>query len=120
MDLKHIELELESKKENNTNENVAIKYDSDKPRYDLIPAEFLDSIARVLAYGAKKYSDRNWEKGFNYGRPYAALQRHLWAWWGGEDSDPETGESHLAHAACCLAMLVALKQRGTGVDDRKL
>jgi len=53
-----------------------------------------------------------------WGRPYAALRRHMAAWWSGEDNDPETGLSHLSHAACCLAFLVAYEARGVGNDDR--
>lgn len=94
------------------------KDDNDKPRYDLLPPEALDALARVLTFGAEKYEDRNWEKGMRWGRPYAALQRHLWAWWGGENTDPETGESHLAHAMCCVAFLLAYESRSTGEDDR--
>ena len=34
-------------------------------------------------------------------RYYDAMQRHIDAWWQGEQKDPETGEHHLAHAICC-------------------
>lgn len=32
--------------------------------------------------------------------------RHLTAWWGGEKSDPESGEHHLAHLGCCVIFLL--------------
>ena len=44
--------------------------------------------------------------------------RHMWAWWRGETADPETGASHLHHAACCLAFLIAYEERKAGTDDR--
>jgi len=94
------------------------KYDQGKTRYDLLPPELLEETAKILTFGADKYGPRNWEKGFDWSRPYAALQRHLWAWWSGEDTDPETGESHLAHAACCVAFLITFEQRDVGHDDR--
>lgn len=94
------------------------KNDQDKPRYDLLPPELLRDTAEVLTFGAHKYSANNWARGADYSRYFSALQRHLWAWWQGEDKDPETGFSHLAHAACCLAFLMAYKARGIGVDDR--
>jgi hypothetical protein len=97
----------------------AVKFDTDKPRYDLIPSELLEQTALVLTYGAHKYSDRNWETGAKWGRYFAALMRHLWAWWGGEARDSETGYSHLSHAACCLAILIAFEQRRIGTDDRQ-
>ena len=96
-----------------------MKHDNGKPRFDLIPPEFLEETAQVLAYGAAKYSANNWAAGATWGRYFAAMQRHLWAWWKGEDSDSETGLSHLAHAACCLAFLMAYQRRNIGEDDRQ-
>lgn len=97
----------------------ATKFDQGKPRYELIPPEMLEEVALVLTYGAVKYSgDRNWEKGMLWSRPFGALMRHMWAWWGGEDNDPETGYSHLSHALCCITFLTAYRRRGAGIDDR--
>lgn len=95
-----------------------VKFDQLKARYDLIPPEIEEAIAQVLSFGAAKYGDRNWEKGMNWGRVYAAMRRHMGAWWGGEDTDPESGMPHLWHAACCIAFLVAFEARGDGNDDR--
>lgn len=96
------------------------KDDSGKARHDLIPPEFPDAVAQVLAFGANKYGERNWEKGMKWGRPFAALMRHMWSWWRGEKVDPETGMSHLWHASACIAFLVAFEARKSGVDDRPL
>ena len=76
------------------------------------------AIAKVLAFGADKYSERNWEKGMVWSRPFSALLRHITAWWGGEDKDEETGYSHLWHAGCCILFLIAFEIRGIGLDDR--
>lgn len=97
----------------------ARKDDSDKPRMDLIPPEALTALGSVLGMGADKYGERNWEKGMSWGRPYAALMRHLIAWWGGEDKDPESGMSHLHHVLTNAAFLVAYEARGDGTDDRR-
>lgn len=94
------------------------KFDADKARYDLIPPEIEEAIAQVLTFGASKYGARNWELGMAWGRPYAALRRHMAAWWAGENTDAETGMSHLWHAACCIAFLVAFEARKVGEDDR--
>lgn len=97
------------------------KLDVGKARYDLLPPELLDGLAQVLAYGATKYAPRNWEKGIVYGRVFAALMRHMWAWWRGEDKDKETGYSHLWHAGCCLSFLIAYEARGMNhLDDRPI
>lgn len=95
-----------------------IKYDSGKPRYDLLPPELLEEAAKVLTFGAQKYEPRNWEAGMDWSRPFAAMMRHLWAWWRGQDKDPETGFSHLSHAVCCVAFLIAYENRRIGTDDR--
>lgn len=96
----------------------AVKHDGDKVRLDLLPPELVEGVGAVLTFGAHKYGARNWEKGMRWGRPFAALLRHLWAWWRGEEKDPETGMSHLWHAGCCLAFLIAYEQRQIGDDDR--
>lgn len=89
-----------------------------KTRFDLVPFAAIGEIADVLAYGAEKYSANNWCRGTAWSRYYAALCRHLFAWWGGEDRDPETGFSHLAHAGCCLLFLIEYQRNGWGSDDR--
>ena len=94
------------------------KFDEDKIRMELIPPELLTEVGKILTFGSKKYGDRNWEKGMDWGRVYGALQRHLNAYWSGQDKDEETGESHLAHAACCIAFLVTYEQRQIGTDTR--
>ena len=81
------------------------KHDGDKIRTDLYPVASFLGTCRVLTHGAKKYAARNWEKGILFGRVYGALLRHVFAWWGGEDVDPESGEHHLDHAGCCIAFL---------------
>lgn len=50
-----------------------------KPRFDLLPPAALRRVAMHYANGAKKYSDRNWEKGIPVSRCYASALRHLLA-----------------------------------------
>lgn len=85
---------------------------------DLISGIFLTGLARVLTFGAQKYAAHNWRKGIVYSRLFASLMRHLWAWWGGEELDPESGESHLDHASCCLMFLRELSVTRKDLDDR--
>ncbi len=95
-----------------------IKYDSQKPRMDLLPRAGIEEIAKVLEVGAKKYGDRNWAKGMDWGRLYAATLRHVFASLDKEDKDPESGLDHLAHAACNLLFLLEYKKKGLGNDNR--
>lgn len=107
---------------------TGVKYDEGKVRMDLLPPELLFAVADILTFGANKYAARNWEQGMRWGKVFAALMRHLWAWWGGKtltktnflfgELDVETGRSHLWHAGCCLAFLIAYEERSIGEDDR--
>lgn len=99
---------------------VGTKHDKDKLPYHLLPSDAVEGILEVLEFGAAKYAPRNWELGMNWSRPFAALMRHMWAWWRGENVDPETGLSHLAHAGCCVLFLIAYERRGIGNDNRKI
>ena len=94
------------------------KHDMGKPRYDLIPPEVLAGLAKIYTYGAGKYGERNCERGFDYGRLYAAAFRHMQSFWGGEDFDQESGLPHLDHAAWNLLMLGLQRVRQIGMDDR--
>lgn len=95
-----------------------VKFDEGKTPFELLPPELLFGVSEVLEFGAKKYAARNWELGMSWGRVFGALMRHMWKWWGGESTDQETGMSHLWHAGCCIAFLIAYEQRGVGTDDR--
>jgi hypothetical protein len=75
-------------------------------------------IAKVLDHGAKKYSAHNWRGGFVWSRIASAILRHLFAWLTGEDKDPESGLSHLAHAGCGIMFLLTFQLTKTGKDDR--
>jgi hypothetical protein len=81
------------------------KYDNGKLRMDLIPPLVIESLAKVLTYGADKYGDSNW-KGVSVNRYVAALWRHVIAYGKGEDIDKESGLLHLEHALTNVAFLI--------------
>lgn len=91
-----------------------VKYDSGKPRWDLLPLKATTKIVEVLTYGAQKYAPDNWRHVQEPKRRYyAAAMRHIVSWAQGERLDPESGQPHLAHAACCLLFLLELEEEAT-------
>ena len=100
--------------------SVGVKNDTGKRRYDLLAPDAQAGLVDVLSYGSTKYAPYNWAKGIVYSRVFAAAMRHLWAWWGGEEIDSETGICHLDHAACCIHFLSAYVKRPSmkSFDDR--
>lgn len=93
------------------------KHDTGKVPLNLLPFEALEEVGKALAYGANKYSAHNWRSGFEWSRLAGALLRHVFAWMRGERKDPESGLSHLAHAACMLLFLLTHELLKMGKDD---
>lgn len=88
------------------------KFDEGKLRFDLLLPQFEEAVVEVLTKGVEKYGANNWqavEDGEH--RYYAALRRHINAYYKGVDNDPEDGLSHLAHAACNIMFLMFLEER---------
>jgi hypothetical protein len=97
---------------------TALKFDQNKLPLNLLSTEAMNQTAAVLAFGAQKYAEHNWRNGFAWSRPLAAAMRHITAFNDGEDRDPESGLSHLAHAACCIMFLLEFEKTHKHLDDR--
>lgn len=95
-----------------------VKHDEGKDPWHLMPWDALRCIVKVLAFGARKYEPRNWEKGMDWDRCYRAAIEHLVSWYTTKKPDEETGFSHLWHAGCCILFLIAYELRGLGKDTR--
>ena len=87
------------------------KADVGKPDIYLVPPELFEAVAKIRMYGNEKYHDPDNWKTVEIDRYYSAAMRHLLAWRKGEDRDQESGYSHLWHAACNLAFMIALEDR---------
>ena len=96
----------------------ALRYDGGKPRYDLLPTDALEEVAKVYAWGAAKYEVDNWTKGMAWRRCLGSLLRHAFAWSAGEDRDKESGLHHMAHCAWNALALISYAKRRVGKDDR--
>lgn len=99
---------------------TGVKKDEGKPRMDLISSIAITELAKVLTFGCGKYSPNNWRLGISWGRVIGACLRHIFSWMKGDDKDPETGLSHLAHAFCCLMFLLEYEITRKEFDDRYL
>ena len=84
-----------------------------KGRFDLITPFALARLARWYELGAKKYSDRNWERGMPYSRYIDSALRHLNKYiMGMEDED------HLAAAAWNIFSIIHHQELGQAeLDD---
>ena len=96
-----------------------VKFDQEKVKMQLLDPTFLEEVAKVFTFGAEKYGENNYKKGLHVSRCLGALDRHLKSFKVLEDNDPETGLSHLAHAACCLQMIYYNYKNKQEFDDRQ-
>jgi hypothetical protein len=104
--------------DNMNNEPKGTKLDQDKVKLELLSPIALTEIGKVLTFGAKKYAAHNWRQGISWSRVLGASMRHLLAFIGGQDKDPESGLSHLAHLGCCVMFLLEYEITHTQLDDR--
>lgn len=101
-----------------TGPEVGMKFDQGKADLSLVPLIAIESEARALGFGEKKYGRYNYTNGFEVSRLTSAALRHLLAYNGGETFDPESGLHHIGHARANLAMLLHCEQLGTLRDNR--
>lgn len=87
-------------------------------RFDLIPAGPLMELAEHYGRGSQKYADRNWEAGYDWHLSFAAMMRHAWQFWGGEDVDQETGSKHVTAIAWHAMALAEFMETHREFDDR--
>lgn len=78
----------------------------------------LMELAKVYGMGEEKYARYNYLQGYPWSLSVDALFRHLLAFLGGEEVDPESGLLHTAHVAWHALTLTSFQQRGAGTDDR--
>lgn len=78
-------------------------------RLSLLPTEELLEVAQLYGKGAKKYSSDNWRMGYDWSLSFDALNRHLHAWWGGEEFDNGEGGTGQEHLDCVIFHALALK-----------
>jgi hypothetical protein len=97
---------------------AGLRYNKGKNRLDLLPFDTIWHIGEVLTAGAKKYEDRNWEKGMNFSIVVGCLMRHLIKFMTGNNIDKETGIPHIDLVMFNAIMLSRYYRKHKEFDDR--
>jgi hypothetical protein len=97
----------------------ALTYDDGKPALAHLPWDGIDALAKVQAFGHKRYGDfYNYKKGMEVSRNASCAIRHIRDFMKGLDRDAESGEHPLAHAAVRLLFVLQNIADGKAIDDR--
>ncbi len=83
-----------------------------KGRYDLISPIALRHLALISELGAKKYSERNWEKGMPMSRILDSAFRHL-----NQYMEGKRDEDHLAHAFWNIMVAIHFDELNPELND---
>ena len=97
---------------------TGLKHDREKPDLSLLPASAKIGIAKAFMFGAAKYGRYNYKGGMDWTRIIASADRHLTAFNAGEETDRESGLSHLFHLGACVMMLIDYQENKLGNDNR--
>jgi len=95
-----------------------LRFNDGKSRVDLLPSFAIEKMAEVLTVGAKKYAERNWEKGMAWSKALASLKRHLSDFEKGMDIDPDDGQLLMAKVMTNAAFLTEYYKIYPQGDDR--
>ncbi len=92
---------------------------TDKSPLHLLEPRANEQIALALAHGAEKYDRRDYMRTDDHRLPMSdyvgRLRRHIDAWDSGEDTDPDSGLSHIAHIGANAHVLLS---GASFADDR--
>lgn len=84
-----------------------------------VSAAVLAEVGVAMLEGASKYGRHNYRAaGVRASVYYDATMRHLMAWWEGEDTDPDSGMSHITKAITSLVVLRDAMIQDMCTDDR--
>lgn len=90
-----------------------------KSPMSVIPGNVLQEVGIALMEGARKYGRHNYRvAGVRASVYYDAAMRHLIAWWEGQDTDPDSGLSHITKAIAGLIVFRDAMINNMFNDDR--
>ena len=85
----------------------------------LVPPSVKIALSEALADGATKYGAYNWrDEPISVSTYKGGLERHMDAYWDGEEFAEDSGVHHLYHALANIALMIDARSVGTLVDDR--
>ena len=85
----------------------------------LVPPSAKHFLAEALGDWARKYGPYNWRGSkISISTYKAAMERHMDAFWDGEDYAADSGVHHVAHAMACCALILDAMSIDMLVDDR--
>ena len=88
--------------------------------WSVMPRWVMLLVGRVMSMGAAKYGAFNYRDSSISASIYQdAMERHLQLWFDGEDTDEESGVSHLAHVIASCSLLLDAQRTGKLNDDRQ-
>jgi hypothetical protein len=86
----------------------ATKHDVGKTKWYLLPWKVIEGVAKVMTFGANKYSENGWKSVPQAeDRYFAAMMRHWREIQQGNHIDDESGLPHWAHF-CCNAVFLGM------------
>lgn len=97
---------------------MALHYNEDKSKHELISAYSMECLAQVLTYGCKKYGPNNWRRGLMWSELIGSMERHMNRFKLGEDVDKESGLPHLSHLIANATFLLEYMVWHKNGDDR--
>lgn len=107
--------EQKKKKETNPKDAIGVK----KAPMSCVSMPVILELGVAMLEGAKKYGRFNYRKiGVRASVYFDAAMRHLFAWYEGEDTDQDSGMSHLVKAMTTMMVLRDAQMRNKMVDDR--
>jgi hypothetical protein len=102
-------------------DNPKTQFGEAKVKLSDTPTVGIQLMGRVHTNGAGKYGRFNWrDHTVSSSVYYDAAQRHLMAWFDGENLDPESGINHLAHVMACCNILLDADKSGKLNDNRNV
>lgn len=80
-----------------------------KGRFDLLPVEAIQALAKRFEYGAKLHGSNNWRKGIPNSSLFDSALRHLF-----QALKGETDEDHLASCLWNVSVLIYNRENSLG------